>query len=38
MTSHQLDQVYATAATTAGLTMLNGAASMMVSHYSKQEA
>jgi hypothetical protein len=34
MTSHQLDQV---AATTAGLTALDGVASMMVSHYSKQE-
>jgi hypothetical protein len=36
MTSHLLDQV---TATTAGLTALDGVASMMVSHhYSKQEA
>jgi hypothetical protein len=37
MMSHQLDQAEATAATAAGLTALNGVASMMVSHYSKQE-
>jgi hypothetical protein len=39
MMKHQLDQVEAAAATTAGLTALDGVAStMMVSHYSKQEA
>jgi hypothetical protein len=36
--SYQLDQVKATAATTAGLTALDGVASMMVSHYLKREA
>jgi hypothetical protein len=39
ITSHQLDQVKAITATTAGLTALDGvASSMMVSHYSKREA
>jgi hypothetical protein len=38
VTSHQLDQVKATAATTTGLAALDGVASMMVSHYLKREA